>query len=162
MIDFEIKPYTKDHKQTVLDLTLEAWSPVFERTPGDVPTFAFEAFYPDGWQTRQISDVGALLDSEPQCIWLAWLGPHVAGYIGIKLHPVDQMGEIYIIAVSPQFQRQGISKRLMTFAEDYIREAGMKMIMVETIGDSGHEPARRSYEAFGFEPWPVARYFKKV
>ena len=50
----------------------------------------------------------------------------------------------------------------MTFAEDHIRQAGMKMIMVETIGDRGHEPARKAYEAFGFEPWPVARYFKEL
>jgi hypothetical protein len=38
----------------------------------------------------------------------------------------------------------------------------MKMIMVETIGDRGHEPARRAYEVVGFQRWPVARYFKEV
>lgn len=162
MTDLTIRPYAKEHKQTVLDLTLEAWTPVFEKTRQDVPSFAYDAFYPNGWQTRQLSDVGTLLDTDPQDIWLAWLGEQAAGYLGIKLHPEDQMGEIYIIAVSPRFQRQGISTRLMTFAEDHIRHAGMKMIMVETIGDRGHEPARRSYEAFGFEPWPVARYFKEV
>ena len=36
------------------------------------------------------------------------------------------------------------------------------MIVVETIGDTGHEPARRAYEAVGFQPWPVARFFKEL
>ena len=162
MTDLTIRPYSTQHKQTVLDLTVEAWTPVFERTREDVPAFAYDAFYPDGWQTRQRIDVETLLDTDPQGIWIAWLGEQAAGFLGIKLHPEDQMGEIYIIAVSPRFQRQGISTRLMAFAEEHVRRAGMKMMMVETIGDRGHEPARRSYEAFGFEPWPVARYFKEL
>lgn len=162
MINVEIKPYATERKQTILDLTVEAWTPVFDKTRSDVPGFAFDSFYPDGWQTRQISDVTALLENEPQSIWLAWLDGHATGYIGIKIHPEDKMGEIYIIAVSPRFQRQGISTKLMNFAAGHIRQAGMRMMMVETVGDRGHAPARRSYEAFGFEPWPVARYFKEL
>jgi GNAT superfamily N-acetyltransferase len=72
------------------------------------------------------------------------------------------MGEIYIIAVSPIHQRQGIGKALMDFANEKIREAGMTMVMVETGGDTGHAPARHAYESFGFESWPAARYFKRL
>lgn len=36
------------------------------------------------------------------------------------------------------------------------------MIMVESIGDADHAPARSTYETFGFEPWPMARYFKPL
>jgi hypothetical protein len=38
----------------------------------------------------------------------------------------------------------------------------MAMVMVETGGDPGHAAARASYEAAGFERWPVARYFKSL
>ena len=38
----------------------------------------------------------------------------------------------------------------------------MRMVMVETGDDPGHVPARNDYEAAGFEPWPVARYFKNL
>jgi hypothetical protein len=38
----------------------------------------------------------------------------------------------------------------------------MRMVMVETGDDPGHMPARRAYEAVGFERWPVARYFKDL
>ena len=38
----------------------------------------------------------------------------------------------------------------------------MKVVMVETVGDSGHEPARRTYEAMDYVRWPFARYFKPL
>ena len=72
------------------------------------------------------------------------------------------MGEVHILAVSPDRQRHGIGRRLLRFAEHHVRTSGMKMVMIETVGDTGHEPARRTYEAQGFEPWPVARYFKPL
>lgn len=162
MLELEITPYSTEHEGAVLDLTVRAWTPVFEKTQNDVPRFAYDAFYPEGWQKRQIDDVSDLLRSEPENIWLARVDDKVAGFLGLRIHPEDQMGEIYIIAVAPEYQRQGISAKLMSFAENHIRSAGMKMVMVETIGDRGHEPARRSYEAAGYEIWPVARYFKEL
>ena len=162
MSDIEIIPFDPQHKEAVISLTVRAWTPVFAKTQSDVPRFVYDAFYPDGWEPRQKADVAELLETEPQNIWLAVVGQELAGFMGIRIHAEDQMGEIYIIAVSPNHQRKGIGQQLMQFAEQHIRAAGMKMIMVETIGDAGHEPARRAYEAFGFKQWPVARYFKPL
>ncbi len=155
-------PYTGEHKEAVLDLTVAAWTPVFVKTKSDVLRFVYDAFYPEGWETRQRADVAALLDTEPDNIWLAFLDQDLVGFLGVRLHEEDQMGEIHIIAVSPRHQRRGIGRQLMHFAEQHVRARGMRMMMVETIGDAGHAPARRAYEAFGFQPWPVARYFKPL
>ena len=162
MSGIEIIPFGPEHEEAVLDLTLRAWTPVFAKTQSEVPRFVYDAFYPDGWARRQRADVAALLDTEPENFWLAVIGQELAGFVGIRIHPQDRMGEIHIIAVSPAHQRKGIGRHLLQFAEAHIRATGMKMIMVETVGDTGHEPARRVYEAFGFEPWPVARYFKPL
>lgn len=162
MSAIEIIPFGPQHKDAVLDLTLRAWTPVFAKTQSEVPRFVYDAFYPEGWARRQRADVAALLETEPEKLRLAVIGQELAGFLGIRLHPQDRMGEIHIIAVSPDHQRKGIGRHLLQFAEAHIRAAGMKMIMVETVGDTGHEPARRAYEAFGFEPWPVARYFKPL
>ena len=162
MSQISILPYSSDQKSDLLDLTLAAWTPVFDKTQHDVPKFVYDAFYPEGWATRQEAEVGELLDTEPENIWVAMSGDTVTGFIGLRLHPEDQMGEIYILAVSPDHQRKGIGNGLMRFAEAHIRQNGMKMIMVETIGDTGHAPARRAYQNFGFVPWPVARYFKEI
>ena len=157
-----IVPYDSARRDEVLAVTLAAWTPVFDKTMSEVPRFVYDAFYPKGWQARQSADVSDLLASEPQNIWLAIAETEVAGFVGIRLHPKDRMGEIYILAVSPERQRQGIGLMLMEHAEAVTRTAGMTMMMVETIGDTGHEPARRTYEASHYVPWPVARYFKNL
>lgn len=162
MNELDITGYRPEFRKQVLDLVVSAWEPVFTKTQNDVPRFVYDNFYPQGWQTRQVSEVSTLLDAEPEKVWLAIENDELAGFVGISIHPEDQMGEVYIIAVSPEYQRQGIGKALMDFAERHIRAAGMKMVMVETVGDSGHEPARRTYEALGYESWPVARYFKQL
>ena len=162
MNKIEIIPFTLDRKDAVIGLAVDAWTPVFAKTQRDVPCFVYDAFYPEGWEQRQRADVAQLLESEPGNIWLAYDNKELAGFLGVRIHAEDQMGEIHIIAVSPPYQRRGIGLQLMKFAEEQIRQHGMKMIMVETIGDTGHEPARRAYEAFGFKQWPVARYFKPL
>ena len=48
--------------------------------------------------------------------------------------------------------------RLTTFALDRMRDVAM----VETGGDPGHAPARRSYEKAGFTLLPIGRYFKAL
>jgi len=162
MSEVKIVPYHSELRKQVIDLVISAWKPVFAKTINDVPRFVYDNFWPQGWQTRQVSEVSSLLDREPENLWVAFQGDIFVGFVGVSIHPDDQMGEVSIIAVSPEHQRKGIGRALMNFAEQHVRESGMKMVMVETVGDSGHEPARRVYEAIGYERWPVARYFKKL
>jgi GNAT superfamily N-acetyltransferase len=65
-----------------------------------------------------------------------------------------------MIAVGPDFQRRGIAARLTQHSDEWFKSAGMSIVMVETRGDPGHAPARRTYEASGFRLLDVARYFK--
>lgn len=162
MKDIDIRPYEASFRAELLQLVVSAWAPVFDKTQKQAPTFIYDNFYPHGWETRQVDEVKELLDQDANNIYVALSGRKLVGFVGIKIHPEDNMGEIYIIAVAPSFQRRGIGRALMLYAEQQIRECGMAMVMVETVGDSGHEPARRTYEAQGYQRWPVARYFKSL
>jgi ribosomal protein S18 acetylase RimI-like enzyme len=144
-----IVPYGPDHRAEVLELSMRAWEPVFPLVREAVPPFVYGSFYPDGWWQRQYRD-------------LALEGARVAGWMCLRFHPEDSMGEIHILAVDPEFQRRGMARDLMDHAFARSREAGMRMVLVETGDDPGHEPARRAYESAGFERWPVARYFKDL
>ncbi|MEM0948197.1 MAG: GNAT family N-acetyltransferase [Pseudomonadota bacterium] len=158
----DIRSYRADDRDAVIAVTLNAWTPIFVKTRNEVPGFVYDAFYPEGWQARQTADVSELLDGESQNVWVAVDDRAVVGFIGLREHPEDQMGEIYILAVTPGHQKRGIGRQLMMFAEARFRAVGLDLVMVETVGDIGHAPARRTYEASGYEPWPVARYFKKL
>lgn len=84
------------------------------------------------------------------------------GFISIRLNVGDNLGEIYMIAVDPMHQGQGIGSRLTDFAVEKIQEAGITVVMVDTGGDPGHAPARATYEKAGFEALPIMRYFKRL
>lgn len=67
-----------------------------------------------------------------------------------------------MLAVDPTFQNTGIGTDLTTFALKWIGDAGVTVAMVESGVDSGHAPARRTYEKAGFTLLPIARYFKAL
>lgn len=156
---FQIAPYREAHRDQVVALSLRAWSPVFARLRDAVPSHAYDAFYPSGWKVRQTADIEAFLHKEQDNTIVATQAKKVIGWTGMRLHPEDRMGEVYILAVDPDHQRQGVATALIAAAETRLREVGMKIVMVETGDDPGHAPSRRTYETNGFERWPVARYF---
>ncbi len=158
----ELTPYKPADRAQALHVALRAWRPVFEHMREAVPGFVYDNFYPDGWEARQIADLGAVLDDNPDDITVATMDDQIVGWISIKIHPEDNMGEIHVVCVDPAYQRQGIGKRLMDHAHQAIRQAGMGMVMVETGGDPGHATAQTTYEAAGYQRWPVARYFKDL
>jgi ribosomal protein S18 acetylase RimI-like enzyme len=127
-----------------------------------VSAFAYDSFYPQGWEQRQVDDLSAVLDGEPGNVDVAVQDGVAVGWVCTRLRPEDRMGEIYVLAVDPSHQRRGVGTALMDHAFGRARDAGMAMVMVETGGDPGHAAARASYEAAGFERWPVARYFKDL
>jgi ribosomal protein S18 acetylase RimI-like enzyme len=72
------------------------------------------------------------------------------------------MGEIYMLAVDPDHQGDGIGTALTEFALERFKGDGMAVAMVETGGDPGHAASRRTYEKAGFVLLPIARYFKML
>lgn len=158
----DIEPYRAAHREEVLALSMRAWAAVMPALRDAVPGFVYAAFYPEGWEARQHADLAAVLDGEPGHVDVAMLGGHVVGWVCTRLHPGDRMGEVYVLAVDPRRQREGIGTALVEHSCARARAAGMAMVMVETGGDPGHAPARAAYESTGFVRWPVARYFRPL
>jgi len=158
----QIVNFRPEHRETVLALSLRAWEPVFPLLRPAVSQFVFDSFYPSGWSKRQRDDLAKVLEEEPENADVALIDDVPVGWVCTRLHPEDSMGEIYVLAVDPDHQRQGVGRALMQYSLARSASAGMRMVMVETSGDPGHAPARQVYEASGFERWPVARYFKDI
>jgi ribosomal protein S18 acetylase RimI-like enzyme len=95
-------------------------------------------------------------------VWVAIESGVVAGFFAMRCHAADKLGEIYMIAVDPDFQRRGIALAMTDFAVERMKEAGMSIAMVETGGDPGHGPARGAYQKAGFRAFHAARFFKKI
>ncbi|UBF25069.1 GNAT family N-acetyltransferase [Kovacikia minuta CCNUW1] len=158
----QIEPYKPCHLDAVICLSLRAWTPVFDSIQKAMNADVYRAFYPKDWRVNQQKAIEDVCAAEDTQVWVAIDSGLAVGFVAVKLHPEDSMGEIYMVAVDPDFQGQGIGSALVEFALDRMKNAGMAIAMVETGGDPGHAPARYTYEKAGFELFPVARYFKKL
>ncbi|NEQ43862.1 MAG: GNAT family N-acetyltransferase [Leptolyngbya sp. SIOISBB] len=157
-----IESYAPCYLEAVVRLSLQAWTPVFDSMQRTMNVDVYQAFYPEHWRISQQAAVETVCAAEDTPVWLAIEEDTTVGFVAVKLHPEDCMGEIYMVAVDPAFQGRGIGTALLDFALDWMKDAGMEIAMVETGGDPGHAPARQTYEKVGFELWPVARYFKSL
>jgi len=158
----KIEPYNPQYLDAIVRLSLRAWTPVFDSIENSLDTDVYRAFYPDSWQVSQQKAVEEVCAAKDTKVWVAIDSDSTVGFVAAKLHSEDSMGEIYMVAVEPDFQGRGIGSALIDVALEWMKDAGMSIAMVETGSDRGHAPARRTYEKAGFDLWPVARYFKKL
>lgn len=145
-----------------MTLSLRAWAPVFasmEEVLGESGVFA--QLYPQ-WRADQRRAVEATCVAVGTHVWVAEVDAAIAGFVAVRLNHESSIGEIDMVAVDPDHQRGGVGSALTSFALGWIKDSGMAVAMVETGGDPGHAPARRTYERAGFVNMPVARYFKKL
>lgn len=157
-----LRAYEDRDRDAVVALSLRAWAPVFYSLESILgPSGVFERLHPD-WRVSQRQAVVAACSAEDNQAWIAEADALVVGFVVVHMHREASIGEISILAVDPSQQRNGIGSLLTTFALDQIKNAGMTVAMVETGGDPGHAPARRTYEHAGFVELPVSRYFKKL
>ena len=74
------------------------------------------------------------------------------GYICYGPAPLTEgTWDIYWMAVAPEKQGRGIGSALMTFAEDKIRKARGRLIIIETSSKPGYEKTRRFHLGCGYE-----------
>ena len=157
----EIEPYDESRLDAVVRLSLRAWKPVFESIERAMDPEVYREQHPD-WRLTQQKAVELVCADVDTHVWVASEDTQTIGFVALKLHYKEHMGEIYLVAVDPDFQRRGIATALTNHSLAWFKQMGMTTVMVETGGDSGHAPARHTYESVGFRLLPIARYFKKL
>jgi ribosomal protein S18 acetylase RimI-like enzyme len=143
----------------VVGFSVQAWEPVFQSFQQLLGPRLFARFYPE-WQRQQADDVRAAIETNPT--WVGVCDGAVAGFVNVKFDEAESSGEIYMIAVDPSFQRRGVAGTLTEHALDEMRARGLTLATVGTGADPGHAPARRTYEAAGFTPWPHVTYVRML
>lgn len=156
-----IRPYTPSDEKPILRLSLRAWGPVFASVKRVLGAEVFEILYPD-WREDQTREVRKVLADPSNSVWVAALDGVPIGFVAATVHLDELLGEIVMLAVEPDQQRRGIGSALTECATDWLRGSGMRVAVVETGGDPGHGPARRTYNRAKYTPLPVARYFRAL
>jgi GNAT superfamily N-acetyltransferase len=157
---YHIRPYRENDIDTIIQLSLLAWEPVFQSFEKVLGPKIFRIIYPD-WQKSQAEGVaGVCRDSEKYTTLVSEVDGNVVGFLSYELNHEEKSGEVMLLAVHPDYQNGGIGTALNNTALEEMKAAGMRLAVVGTGGDEGHAPARRSYEKAGYTPLPLVRYYK--
>jgi ribosomal protein S18 acetylase RimI-like enzyme len=146
----------------VVRLSLAAWLPVFESFERILGPEIYAKLYPD-WRASQRALVeGVCEDGGKYSVYVADVDGAVAGFVAYTLDAEEKLGEIYLLAVDPDYQNRGIGTKLNDFALNKMVDGGMTLAFVGTGGDPAHAPARRAYEKVGFTPIVNVLYYKNL
>ena len=162
-VNWSIRRYKRSDEERVAALSLRAWAPVFASLEEVLGVEIFRRLHPD-WRVDQDKAVRAVLVDPAMQIWVAETrveaGP--TGFVAAKLNTDTLIGEVYMLAVDPESQEQGVGSALTETATDWLRTSGMQVAMIDTGGDPGHAPARKVYEKANYTLLPIARYFRTL
>ena len=157
-----VRAYHETDASAVVRLSLRAWAPVFASERDVMGDEIFDQLNGDDWRRQQQHDVEKVLADEATEVWVAEVNGGVVGFVAAVLKVDSRMGEVYMLAVDPDSQNQGLGTQLTSVATEWIREAGMSLALVSTGGDDGHAAARRTYEKAGYTPVPSVNYFRAL
>ena len=101
------------------------------------------AVFPDPWSYRDVVD---LISTEGAMCFSAVDNGMVVAYVLGRIIPPE--GEIYRVAVRPEYRRRGIAYRLLDFAMKTSRGAGLECAFLEVR--SQNTAAISLYTAYGF------------
>lgn len=157
-----IRPVREEDVETLVQLTLAAFVPVFRMFEQELGPAVYGLIWPD-WRQSQRRGVETLCrDHDKHLVWVAELDSIPVGFIACDLNLQDHTAEVQLIAVHPDYQNRGVGTALNVFALERMKEGGTKLARVETGADPAHAPARRAYEKAGYVAMPLVRYFKNL
>ncbi len=131
-----IQPYDPQQLEPVIRFALNAWAPVFDSLRAALSPDLYGEFYPD-WRANQRAAIEEVLASPEMHTWVAVEDAAPVGFVAVKYTPGGSMGEVYMVAVDPAYQRRGVGAALTQYALDWLKDAGAAVAMVETGGDPG-------------------------
>ncbi len=161
-MNLTIRPLASGDVETLEELAVLAWEPVFASFRDILGPAIYPLLYPD-WRQHQRDEVKRVCAADSDMtVYVAEVDGVVAGFIAYVVNLAEGSGEVYLLAVHPDHQNGGIGTALNTFVLDEMQRRGVTLAVVATGGDPGHAPARRTYEKAGYIGLPLVRYYKAL
>ncbi|MFO0950195.1 MAG: GNAT family N-acetyltransferase [Isosphaeraceae bacterium] len=84
-------------------------------------------------------------------VWVESPGATPAGWVYFAPTPnAEGIWDLWWIGAAPARQGQGVGSELLGFVEDHAREAGGRLLLIETSSQPALEPTRRFYARRGY------------
>ena len=147
----EVRPYEKRDYARVLDICIAAFEPIHRGFEEALGSRIFKLQYQD-WKEQYAETLRKISTRDrDRRVHVVELDGVVAGFIFTVMDAKRKTGEIGLNAVDPRLQGRGIGRAMHEFALNDLKERGAEIACVGTGGDAAHAPARRAYQAVGFD-----------
>lgn len=156
----ELKP---EDVETVVEIAVAAWTPIYQTFRETLGDEVFEADRPNALEDKANQVRRACEPGSPAHVRVAESAGRVVGFVTFYANVQRGVGEIGNNAVHPDFQGRGIGGRMYAVVFEELKKLGMRLVKVHTGGDPAHVPARRAYEKAGFHlNLPSITYYRKL
>jgi ribosomal protein S18 acetylase RimI-like enzyme len=146
-----MRPYTADDHDRALAICIAAFESIHDGFAAALGPAIFALQYHD-WKEQYARTFAAIDPADTRMhVHVAEADGALAGFVFTIMHPERKTGEIGLNAVDPAWQGRGIGRAMYAFALAELKARGAAIAYVGTGGDAGHEPARRTYRAIGFD-----------
>jgi ribosomal protein S18 acetylase RimI-like enzyme len=140
--------------QAVDALTVESYRPIFESYVAMLGEDCYEAVRLEPeltWEQRKIQQNRRLYDEHPDWLWVLEEAGEVFGFVSFYLLPEKSYGHIDNNGLRADRVGQGWATFMYRHVLERFRDQGLRFAHVDTGLDDAHIPARRAYEAIGFD-----------
>jgi len=103
------------------------------------------------WSVEKTNRVRKTYEDYPGCVWVLEQGGVVFGFVMFAVHRERNRAWIEENGVLPGHRGQGWATFMLRHVLQHLRSQGIRFVSVEVDLDDVHRPARRTYEAVGFE-----------
>jgi ribosomal protein S18 acetylase RimI-like enzyme len=163
MPDPLIRPATADDVPAACEIARLAWEPIYAEFRRRVGDDIFAKLYPN-WEETKMEQVRQAFEKHPGSMLVTEVDGQVAAFITFfVINTTAGLGEIGNNAVHPDFQGRGLGRAQYERVFEELRANGCGIVQVTTGLDDAHAPARRAYEAAGFDiELPKITYMRKL
>ena len=136
------------------ELTVESYRPIFDSFVAMLGEDCYEAVRPEPeltWEQRKIQQNRRLYDEHPDWLWVLDEDGEVFGFVSFYLLPEKSYGHIDNNGLRADRVGQGWATFMYRHVLERFRQEGLRFAHVDTGLDDAHIPARRAYEAIGFD-----------
>lgn len=125
-------------------------------TPNDATAISDieDISFPDGWDRKDV--LSYITSDTGMCFTALDNGRPIAYLLGRLIAPE---GEIYRIAVLPDYRRRGVAYRLLSYALKTERGRGLECVFLEVR--EGNLAARGLYRSYGFSEYGKRKNYYK-
>ena len=135
-------------------LTVESYRPIFESFVAMLGEDCYEAVRREpelNWEERKIQQNRRLYAEHPDQVWVLDEDGDVFGFVSFWLFPEKSYGHIDNNGLRADRVGQGWATFMYRHVLEHFRAQGFRFAHVDTGLDDAHIPARRAYEATGFD-----------